>query len=269
MINLNLKDLLKGKVPEDRIPKSYDVVGDITIFESKDEKYDKLIAEAIMKINKRVKVVAERGITEGIERIRPVKVILGENRTETIHVENGFKFKLDLNKVFFNSRLQSERKRVIEKVRKGELVFDLFAGVGPFSIPIAKKTKVIAIDINPWAIYYLKENIRINKVPEENIEVFEGDCRKIVNSHKDWWGKADRIIMNLPAKSHDFLDVAKKLSKKGTIIHFYWFCHESELWWKVEDIIKKNFESFEIIERRKIGERAPRIYKVVIDFKVI
>ena len=262
---MKLKELLKD-IPEDKIPSSYDIIGDIAIFQSKDHKYDKVVAEAIMKLNKNVKVVGERGITKGIERIRPIKVILGENRSETIHIENGLKYKLDINKVFFNSRLQNERLRVIEKVKPGERVFDLFAGVGPFSIPIAKKgAKVVAIDINPYAVHYLKENIKLNKVPTENIQVFEGDCRGIVNSHKEWWGKANRIIMNLPAKSEDFLDVAKKLSNEKTIIHFYWFCHESELS-KVEEIIKKVFPNARILEKRIIGERAPRVYKIVVDF---
>ncbi len=264
---MKLKELLKGKVPEEVIPSAFDIVGDIAIFDSKDPKYDKMIAEGILKLHKNVKVVAKRGITEGIERIRPIEVIIGENRSETIHVENGFRFKLDLNKVFFNTRLQFERQRVISKVKEGEFVFDLFAGVGPFAIPIAKKgAKVVAIDINPYAVEYLKENIKLNKVPTENIQVFKGDCREVVNDHRDWWGKADRVIMNLPAKSEDFLDVAKKLVKKGTVIHFYWFCHESELWWKVEEVIKKVFPKIKIIERRKIGERAPRVYKIVVDF---
>ncbi len=267
---MKLKELLKDKVPEEVIPSAFDIVGDIAIFDSKDPKYDKIIAEGILKLHKNVKVVAKRGITEGIERIRPIEVILGENRSETIHVENGFRFKLDLNKVFFNTRLQFERQRVINQVKEGELVFDLFAGVGPFAVPIAKKgAKVIAIDINPVATRYLEENVKLNKVPKENIEIFTGDCREIVNNNPDWWGKADRIIMNLPAKSEDFLDVAKKLAKEGTIIHFYWFCHESELWWKVEEVIKKVFPKIKILERRKIGERAPRVYKIVVDFTPI
>ncbi len=266
---VKLKELLKSKVPEDIIPSAFDIVGDIAIFDSKDPAYDKIIAEGILKLHKNVKVVAKRGITEGVERIRPIEVIIGENRSETVHIENGFRFKLDLNKVFFNTRLQFERQRVIDKVEQGELVFDLFAGVGPFAIPIAKKgAKVVAIDINPHAIKYLKENIKLNKVPNENIEVYQGDCREVVNNHPEWWGKADRIIMNLPAKSEDFLDVAKKLANENTVIHFYWFCHESELWWKVEEVIKKVFQNIIIIEKRKIGERAPRVYKIVVDFKL-
>lgn len=261
-----IKEILKGKIPEELIPsvrRSFDVVGDIAVIEIPEELegYEREIAEAIMKVHKNVKVVCKRaGKTGGIERIRPVKVILGERRTTTVHVENGFKFLVDLSKVYFSPRLQNERLRVINQVKSGELVVDMFAGVGPFAIPIAKKTKVIAIDINRYAIKLLKENIKLNKIPEENIMVFEGDCRKVIDKHEEWFGKADRIIMNYPAESEKFLPWAEKLAKDGTKVHFYHFA-------KDEDELKTYLPgSCEIVEIRKCGQIAPRIYRYVVDF---
>ena len=133
--------------------------------------------------------------------------------------EDSCLFKLDLEKVYFNPKLASERKRVAEKVAAGECVVDMFAGVGTFSILIAKRSpesKVIAIDINPDAIFYLRENIRLNKI--SNVSAIQGDVREISGKFA---GVADRIIMNLPKESHIFLKDALRMLKNRGIIHFY------------------------------------------------
>ena len=46
-----------------------------------------------------------------------------------------------------------------------ELVADVFAGVGPFALPAAKKgCAVLANDLNPESYKYLNINIKGNKV---------------------------------------------------------------------------------------------------------
>ncbi len=144
--------------------------------------------------------------------------------------------------------MQNERMRVIKQVKKNEKVLDMFAGVGPFAIPIAKKAHVCAIDINPYAIRYLKENARINKV---ELRIFEGDCKKIIKN----LGEFDRIIMNFPKGSKNFLDIALKHLKKKGIIHFYTFEKKDEL-------NKKN-----IVIRGKYfcGDVAPGLSRVCYD----
>jgi tRNA (guanine37-N1)-methyltransferase len=115
-----------------------------------------------------------------------------ERTTETIHKENGIRLKIDINKAYFSPRLQTERQRVIEQVKPGETVIDMFCGVGPYSIAIAKKAReVYAIDHNPAAIKLLKENIKLNKVT--NVKALKGDALELIKTLP----KADRIIMNL------------------------------------------------------------------------
>ena len=275
---MNLKELLKEKLTKEelRIAKtSFDIVGDIAVLEIPEEleKKEKTIAEAVMQVHKNVVVVAKKvGPTAGVERIRPVEVVLGENRTETIHLENNCKFKVDLNKVYFSPRLCSERLRVTEIAGTNEKIFDLFAGVGPFAIPLAKKgNEVIAIDINADAIEYLKENAKLNKV-EKNITSFVGDAQKIVNENK-WSNQADRIIMNLPMSSEEYLDTAFDLGKPGTVVHFYCFIDEENLYTegvdKIKEAAEKNNCFVEILNKKKCGQLAPRVWRVAIDFKIV
>lgn len=272
-----LKQALKKKLDDEELDvarRSFDIIGDIAQLEVPDflKKKEKIIAKTIIELHKNIKVVVKKiGPTAGEERIRPVKVIAGEKRTETVHKENGFMFKLDINKVYFTPRLSYERGRVVSQVKEGETVFDLFAGVGVFSVPCAKKAKrVVAIDINKDACFYLKENAMINKVFGK-MEIYCGDCRKVVEEHK-FKNCADRIIMNLPMHAENFLDIAFKVAKKNATVHFYTFLHESELFdggiKKIEKIAKEVGKKIKIVATRKCGQLSPRIWRVAIDFNV-
>ncbi len=275
---VTIKDRLKGKLTDDEIKllkTSFDIVGDIAQLEIPEglEEKEKIISEILMELHKNVNVVVKKvGATSGEERIRPVKVIAGENRTKTIHRENNYEFKLDLNKVYFTPRLVTERKRVISQIKEGENVFDLFAGVGVFSIPCTKKAKkVVAIDINSDAVEYMKENAMLNKVWSK-MNIYQGDCRKVIEEN-NFENCADRIIMNLPTNSEKFLDVAFKIAKENCVVHFYTFLEENELFDKGIEIIENAAEKYgknvEILEKKTCGQLAPRIYRCVIDFKVL
>ena len=247
---------------------SYEIVGDIAVL---DESADEAVASAIMKLHKNIRVVARRkSHVEGVFRRRRIEIIAGERRTETVHKENGCRYKLDLERVYFNPRLATERDRVASLAARSaseETIIDMFAGVGPFSILIAKravKSHVIAIDINPDAIKYLRENIRLNAVG--NVEPIEGDVKAIYGAFRD---KADRIIMNLPKKAYLFLPEAVQMLKpEGGTIHFYMV----ESIKKGEDMnnAKHKFCTWlselgahtdpEILTARKVKAYAPRTY---------
>ena len=273
----SLKEHLKGKLSDEELKlvrRGFDIVGDIAQLEIplELEKKERIIAKAVMELHKNVKVVVKKaGATSGEERIRHVKIIAGENRTETIHIENGVRLKVDLDKVYFSPRLGTEHLRVIEQIKKGETVFDLFAGVGPYAIPAAKKAKkVVAIDINKYAIKYLKENAKLNKV-EDKISAYVGDCRKVVKSHR-WKQKADRVIMNLPMRAWEFLDVAFYAAKPNAVVHCYFFLSENEMYKgavkKIKDAEKKYGRKTRILRKRKCGQYAARIWRVAVDFKI-
>ncbi|HZD12021.1 MAG TPA: methyltransferase, partial [Candidatus Binatus sp.] len=179
------------------VPKAFDTVGDIVVVELDPEMqtYKTLIGEALMTVHKNIKAVyAKGGPITGDERIRPLEHLAGEHRTTTIHREFGCNFKVDLARAFYSPRLSSEHKRVADLVQPKEHVIDMFAGVGPFSILIAKRldnVKVEAIDHNPDASNLLKENVKMNHV-EAAVRVWNEDARIAVNN-SDLRGTANRV----------------------------------------------------------------------------
>jgi len=274
-----LKEALKGKLTEEQISNlkaSYDIIGDMAVMNSMPvglKSKEKLIAKAIMDLNHHIKTVVKKiGPTSGVERIRKVKVVLGEKRTDTTYIENGCKFRLDINKVYFSPRLGYERLRVIEQTKPNEVVYDLFAGIGPFAVPVSKRVKkVVAIDINKAACKFLEENARINRVSDK-IDIYCGDARKVI-AKKKWKKVADRVIMNLPMHAGEFLDLAFKIAKKNAIVHFYFFLPQEQLFDGATDLIekaaKKAKRKIKVINKRKCGQLAPWIWRVAIDFKIL
>jgi len=251
------------------LPSSFDIIGDIAIIELPEElmAYGKNIGEAILKAHRHIKAVfAKGGKVSGEYRVRELIHLAGEKRTETIHRENRIRLKLDVAKVYFSPRLATERMRVFERAKEGEIVFDMFAGVGPYSILLAKKAKIIfACDINPWAIRYLEVNRKLNKV--KNIIPILGDVREVAGQIK-----ADRVIMNLPKFAHEFLKEAMISVKRGGVIHYYGFSHENNLFdehlEKIEKIAGELGKDIKVLEKRKVRPYAPYQFNIAIDFTV-
>jgi len=251
------------------LPSSFDVIGDIAIIELPEElmPYGRAIGEAILKVHRHIKAVFAKGSkVEGEYRVRELIHLAGEKRTETLHRENGIRLKLDVAKVYFSPRLATERMRIFKKTRPGEVVFDMFAGVGPYSILLARKAKLVfACDLNPWAIRYLEENIRLNKA--HNVVPILGDVRKVAGKLR-----ADRVIMNLPKFADRFLREAMLSVKPGGIIHYYGFSPEEDLYSeheaKIKAIARELGFSVEFLERRKVRPYAPRQFNIAIDFRV-
>ena len=260
------------------LPKALDIIGDIAIIEvpTETKAHEKALGEAVMQIHKNVRtVLAKSGAIIGTCRLREFDVIAGENNTTTVHKEFGCHYFMDVAKTYFSPRLSNEHKRVALLVQKGETVVDLFAGVGPFSVLIAKNTEkvlVYALDINPYAIEFLKKNIQLNRVQNCVIPIL-GDARKIVEDKL--LGVADRVIMNLPESASEFVDVAcKVLKSEGGVVHFYGFVRLPN---SVDTLKNRLSEAVELAGRKvegflsvkKVRETAPFEWQVVLDARII
>jgi tRNA (guanine37-N1)-methyltransferase len=139
---------------------------------------------------------------------------------------HGLRFKFDINKVYFNTRLSNEYLRIARLCQSGNNVIDMFAGVGPFSLLCAsfQRLKVYAIDVNPAAIELLLENISLNnKYLKGTITPYCGDSQTIIKPLP----KADIIIMNLPGHAIEFLTDAVSKLQSGGIIFLHQFVHLS------------------------------------------
>lgn len=202
------------------LPRAFDVIGQVIVIKIPDGLLDfrQEIGRALLEARPEARSVAmDRGV-KGQDRIRELEVIAGSPALETVHVEHGLRFALDPSKVFFSPRLATERLRVARLVAQGESVLDMFSGVGPFAIHIAKRARpreVFAADINPAAIAYLERNMRLNRVA--GVVPMLADARLLAGRVPP----VDRIIMNLPHSASDFLPVALGLLGPGGTIHLY------------------------------------------------
>jgi tRNA (guanine37-N1)-methyltransferase len=168
------------------VPKRFDYIGDVAVISIPPQLagYKEAIASKLLSMRGNTRAVLNKlSKLEGEHRVADFELLLGES-TETVHRENGYSYKLDVKKVFFNPRLYSERGRIASKIAPGEHIIVPFAGVGPFVLPVAGKgAKVYAIEINPEACACLKENIRINRL-EGQIAVIQEDFKKFFRPEK-------------------------------------------------------------------------------------
>lgn len=249
------------------LPSGWQILGDIIIIslraelESRKEK----IGKALLSLYPRCRtVLLDHGINGKMRK--PLREIIAGEQTETIHRENGYLFKLDAMQVMYSQGNLAERKRM-SKLGKDEVVVDMFAGIGYFSIPMAvhsKPARIFAIEINPVAFDYLKENIRLNNV-EDIIEPVEGDCAVVTP-----FRVADRVIMGY-LDAHEYLPQGIRALLPGGILHFHEAVPEEIEHRPIERIIeaaKKEGRRTEIIGIRRIKKYAPGVWHVVVDVRV-
>ena len=268
----NFSEILKDELTPEEIENlrtSFDTIGEVVILEIPEDLQNKkqVIGDAALKFTKRKAIYMKKSAIKGTTRVRDLEFLAGVDDSETIHKEHGARLKLDVREVYFSPRLATERKRVMESVENGEKILDMFCGIGPFPIVIAKNKDVdiTAVDINESAIHYLDENIRLNKL-KGTIKTYCGDVREVSKSFKT---KFDRIIMNLPGLAYTFLDVSTDLIEDGGIINYYEFSDSYEQGInRIKEACDNAGKQFEIINTRKVKSTSPGEWHVAIDAKI-
>jgi tRNA (guanine37-N1)-methyltransferase len=276
----SLAKMLEDKLPPRllaSLPHSADFIGDIAIIEIPPElePYKNLVGQAVLQMNQNLRtVLAKASAVSGIYRLRNFNVVAGEPRTETVHKEYGCQYYVDVAKAYFSPRLSHEHNRIASLVKEGETVVDLFAGIGPFAIPIAKShkdVKIYAVDINPYAIEFLKRNIGLNRV-QDCVSLILGDAKQVASEQLS--SIADRVIMNLPEKAIEFVDAAcRTVKSSGGTVHFYCFVKASESFENVklrfvEEVEKCERKVEKILFSRLVRETAPYEWQAVLDAEI-
>jgi len=262
---MKLREALKGKLTArelNLLKSSFDSIGDIVIIEIPPElkRKEKLIGQAILKLNKNIKVVAaEAGMHTGKYRRQKLRIIAGEKRFETVHKESGIIFKLDVAKCYFSPRLGSERMRIAKLVKKGERVLVVGSGVAPYPLILSKHSpaaSIVGVEVNPVAHNYALQNVILNKA--RNIILVKGDIAKIL------LGKFDRIITAIPHEGIKLVSTILKFAKKGTMLHIYDFAPEEDLAQPARALEKCKL--LRVVKTQQVGVRR---YRVCIDAKVV
>jgi tRNA (guanine37-N1)-methyltransferase len=257
--------------------RSYDIIGDIAIIRIPEafKHRSEIIAEAIMQTQSRIRTVLRQASpVSGDLRLRKLKWVAGEKKTETVHKEHGCFLKVDLKTCYFSPRLSHERMRISQRVQPGEVIVNMFSGVGCYSIIIAKHSaaeKIYSIDINPAAVRYMRESVKLNKI-EERVIPIHGDAKNVIEEGLQ--NIADRILMPLPKRACEYLGYAVlALKPAGGWIHYYDFEHADKGESPVEKVKAKVVErlrnlivDFEEPFGRIVRTTGPHWYQVALDF---
>jgi len=272
-----LKKALNGVLSEkesEELFSAFDQIGDIIVIRIPDSLITKkkIIGEKILEqVTTAKSVFYQSSDVEGDFRTRSLELVTGENRTETEYKEYGCRFIVDVEKAFFSPRLSTERERIANLVQNGDIVVNMFGGIGMFSIMAAKNKKctVYNIDINPIASKLCKKNITLNKLHGKVISI-NGDAVQIITDQLE--NKGDRTLMLLPERSDEFLEYAILATKNNGIIHYYSHIHAD----KKQDAPKLSEQHYlkitkvksEILNSKIVRAIGPRYYQTVVDVKI-
>ncbi len=266
---------------------NYDIIGNIAIIkgEGKTRKEILSVAKELLKRPSIKTVVEKVDHFKGRLRTIDTKYLMGERNLVAEYKENDCVFKLDVEKAYFSSRLSGERKEVAKMVKKGDNVLVMFAGVGPYSVVIARslleknpreepgklKGRVVSMELGKIPSKYAKENVMMNKV-DKIVEVIQGDVKKQIPKLVSRKEKFDIIVMARPNLKDSFLKDALKVAKKNTKIIYYGFCRDTELKKMVEDLkieAKSVKKKLKVLKIKEAGNIAPYKYRYRIDMKVL
>jgi len=273
----NLKEALQEKLPKDLAefaPKAYDSFGDIAVIEipKELEKKKRLIGKTLLEVQPRfVTVCSIESNHEGEFRVQQVKVIAGKRNLVATYKESAVTLKVPLGEVFFSPRLGTERLRIAKEIKKGEEIGCWFSGVGPYPVVFAKNSVMghaVAIELNPVAHDYAKENAIINKCSDK-IDFVKGDVKKVYKKYKRVF---DRIAMPLPHTGYLFLEEAFYCIKEKGTIYFYEIVEKGNFKLpesQIREAAKKQGRKIRIMNKRKVRQFSPTKEQVVFDIKVI
>ncbi|AFO55604.1 class I SAM-dependent methyltransferase family protein [Natrinema sp. J7-2] len=292
----DLEDLLAGRgwsnAALESVPGSWAVIGSVILVTVPEDCPDEAeLGAALLELHGEAdSVLADEGIANdgaaGTFREPRTRLIAGDEDTETIHTEHGTRYGLDPATVMFSPGNQAERARMGEVGSADERVFDMFAGIGYFTLPMARAgARVTATEINPTAFRYLLENAVLNDVADR-VDAYMTDCRDLADELE-----ADRIVMGYYGsadgadetaaggagtahgtrtdEAHDFLDDALAALSPGGVVHYHEATPEARLWERPRERLEAAADAadrtLEILDKRRVKSHSAGVAHVVVD----
>jgi tRNA wybutosine-synthesizing protein 2 len=211
----------------DRAPSSWAVIGSVILVGVGEAPRPAELGEALLAVHGGADTVLARGGIEGDHREPSVAVIAGEGDTATVHREHGTEYALDLADVMFSPGNKTERARMGGVVGDDDHVLDMFAGIGYFTLPMARGgAHVTAIERNPASFQFLVENVVRNGV-QDAVETYRADCRDVIErgltgerAEGDTSFAFDRVVMGY-YDAYEYLDSALPALAPGGVVHLH------------------------------------------------
>jgi tRNA wybutosine-synthesizing protein 2 len=273
---VTIKKKISSIIPSEmvnRLPDKWEKIGSVVTITLPDElrQYQQVIGKAYADVLGCTTTLNDVGGISGVYREPVVEVIFGSSMTETVHIENGIRFKIDPRKIMFSSGNMTERRRMTMVAKRNETVVDLFACIGYFTLPMAvysKPKKIVACEINPLAFKYLCENVVLNHVSTIVTPLF-GDNRMVAPKNC-----ADRVILGYLKDPQLFLPVALETLRNHCGVLHYHELVPTELipdqpLSHIEKVAKIYHRSLELIMINEIKSYAPKVDHVVLDVRIM
>lgn len=279
-----MNEILEALLPRDMIiPSAFETVGHIAHLNLRDEHlpYKKLIAKVVLDKNKpKIQTVVNKiDAIHNDYRTMQLEVLAGNHSLVTMVVENGLRFHVDLAAVYWNSRLASERQRLLNGFTHNDVLCDVFAGVGPIALSAAKIVKhVYANDLNPCAVQYMENNSVLNKL-ERHIEIFNMDGRRFIDAMyaSQKAQSITQVVMNLPNDAVEYLDAFRGIFKDKPkdkeyampMIHVYGFSKARDPEFDFHERIRIALQEVAVnVEMRRVRQVAPGKWMLCASFRL-
>jgi len=160
------------------------------------------------------------GEISGDMRESSVQMLLGDDDW-TVRRESGVDYGYRMTKCMFSAGNVNERRRMGQLAKDGEVVVDLYAGIGYYTLPVlvhSKAAHVHACEWNSEAVLALDANLEANGVAER-CTVHIGDNRV---TSQGLVGVADRVLLGLLPSSEEGYDPALgSLKPPGGTLHIH------------------------------------------------
>lgn len=274
----NLKRKLEGIISEEEsslLPRGFQTVGSAIIIKLnlKLLKSKNIIGEKCLELLPSIKsVYLNLGIIKGQFRTpEKIEFLAGEDNPIVEHKEHNVIYRFDITKIMFSKGNLNERKLLTTFVRENEIIVDMFAGIGYFSLPIAihaKPKKIFSIELNPDSYKFLQENIKLNHVKDIIVPI-QGNSKEEIIKLSNNGIRADRVIMGVfPAPKGYIKEALTVMKETGTIYHYEGIREKDNylsLFKEFEDIAKTKNVKCELISKRFVKSYGPNLYHIVID----
>jgi tRNA wybutosine-synthesizing protein 2 len=276
-----LKESLKNVLSEEELlllPRGFQTLGNVIVLKLNPNLYNKesLIAENYLRLLPNIRsVYVNRGKVVGTFRTpEKIELIGGKDNPIVEHKEHDVIYKFDITKIIFSKGNINERRYIATLVKYGEVIVDMFAGIGYFSLPIAKHSpvkKIYSIELNNESYNYLVENIKINHLVDKIIPI-KGDCKTEVLKLSESGIRADRVIMGVFPAPKDYIKEALSLvNDKGTMVHYEGVVEKANinsLFNEFDEIALKEGYNCELTSHRIVKSYGPHLFHAVLDIFV-